>query len=129
MENNKSIVNDDKYKGVTSRKHAPDKFVAQYFNKDLKRTIYIGQFDNLEDAIIARANHIRDVHDGVIDDSLPKTPNLPKGIRLVRSGRYFAFIQYWYGLNKLKMHRCTVGTFPTIEEAVKAREDFIKSLF
>lgn len=129
MENNKSIMSNDKYRGIASSKHAPDKFIAQYFNKDLKRTIYIGQFDNLEDAIIARANHIRDVHDGVIDDSLPKKTILPKGVVVLSSGNYNTFVQYWYGLNKLKMHNCNIGTFPTIEEAVKAREDFIKSLF
>ena len=129
MENSKSTQSNTGYKGITFNRHNQNKVIAQYFNKELSTTIYIGQFNNIEDAVIARANHIRDVHDGIIDDSLPKTPNLPKGIRLSSSGRYFTFVQYWYGVNKDKIHRYTVGTFDTIDEAVKAREDFIKSLF
>lgn len=107
------------------------KFTAQYWNKDLKTTISIGTiFDTEEEAIDARAKYIRDVHDGIIDDSLPRTSGLPKGIWhvLPSKTKYKAALQFYYGKNNNKKCNVHIGTYDTVEEAVEARKQFILRL-
>lgn len=106
------------------------KFVAQYWNKDLKSTIAIGSFDTEEEAILARASHIRNVYDGIVDDSLPRTQGLPKGITYVIPGRtrFQASLQFYYGKNNDKKCDVHIGTYDTQEEAVEARKQFILGL-
>lgn len=114
-------------KGI-SKNNRTNRFTAQYLNKDLNRTIYIGSYDTIEEAVNAREEHITKVYDGVIDDSKPKTKGLPKGICDRPNGTYIAGIQFWYGKYKDKIHKSHIGTFETIEEAVEARKNFILNL-
>lgn len=104
-----------------------NKYVAQYWNKNLKRTISIGTFDSEQEAIDVRAKHIRDVYDGIINDSLPKTKMLPKGISESNS-RYRAIVQLWTGKYKDKKITIYVGSYDTPEEAEIQREQFILNL-
>lgn len=106
-----------------------NKWVAQYWNKELKQNIAIGTYDTQEDAREARIRHIAGVYDGVIDNSLPKTKGLPKGVTHVPTGnKYAASVQYAYGKWKNKYHRAHIGVYDTIEEAQEARTQFILGL-
>lgn len=119
-------------KGITTNKLRPGKFVAQYWNKDLKKYFYIGQADTIEEAVAMRNEHIAKVYSGDIDDSVPKTKGLPKGIceteRKTMLNRYIASLQFLHGKNKDKHVNVHIGMYDTIEEAVQARLDFIESL-
>lgn len=115
-------------RGIYISKRRPDKFAAQYWNKDLKTTIYIGQFDTIEEAIIARDKYIVSVYEGLTDDSIPKTKELPKGIWETSSGSYGANIQVLHGKNKLKHAKIHIGSYKTIDEAVEKRKEFILKL-
>lgn len=123
MEKNKKGVCLKKVRGTDE-----SKYQAQYWNKELKTMIYIGLFDTEEEAIKARNEHITKVYDGLIDDSLPKTKGLPKGICEVHNGTYKAGIQFLHGKYKDKHVKVHIGTYETIEEAVEARKTFINSL-
>ena len=103
------------------------KYQAQYWNKDLKTTISIGTFNTEQEAIDARAKYIRDVFDGIVDDSLPKTKMLPKGVSEANS-KYRANLQFWVGKNKNKMINVYIGVFNTPEEASEQRKQYILSL-
>ena len=128
MENNKTDRSGTGHRGVMIDKRRPGKFVASYFNKHLQRTIYIGSFDTIDEAVVERANYIRDVYDGLIDESLYRTKGFPKGVSK-KSNKYQSIVTYSSGKNKDKYISHYIGVFDTIDEAVKAREDFIKSLF
>lgn len=106
--------------GITySKKH--NKWIAQYWNKELKTTVRIGTYDTEEEAIEAKENSTKDTKD--------KSLNLAKGVCITKSGKFRACIQFWYGKNKEKKHNSHLGSFNTEEEAVQARIDFINSLF
>lgn len=115
-------------KGVYFNRRS-QKWTAQYWSKDLKRSIAIGTYDTQEQAIEARSRHITNVYDGLIDDSLPKTKGLPKGIKYVPTGnKYSASVQYVSGKWKNKHHNIYLGVYDTIEEAVEGRKQFILGL-
>ena len=113
-------------KGIYFNKRL-NKYAAQYWNKSLKRTISIGTFDSEQEAIDARAKYIRDVYDGIVNDSLPKTKMLPKGILEVNS-KYKALVQFWSGKYKDKKINIYVGSYDTPEEAETQRKQFILNL-
>lgn len=104
-----------------------NKYIAQYWNKSLKKTIAIGTFDSEKEAIDARAKYIRDVYDGIINDSLPKTKMLPKGISESNS-KYKAIVQFWTGKSKNKKITIYIGCYDTPEEAEIQRKQFILNL-
>jgi len=111
-------------KGITKR---GDKWLAQYWNKELKTTIHIGQFDTAEIAAQKRQEYIKKVSDGVIDDSLPKTKGLPKGVK-TDGKKFYSSLQFLHGIKKEKRVNAHIGTFDTVEEAVEGRRKFIEGL-
>lgn len=106
------------------------KWVAQYWNKDLKTTICIGaNYETQKEAIDARARYVTNVYDGIIDDSLPRTKGYPKGIaEITRSNKYKAVLQFWHGKYNDKKTSVYIGSYETIEEAVEARKKYILDL-
>lgn len=117
-------------KGITYNTRT-EKYVAQYWSKDLKTTINIGSnFNTQAEAIEARARHLMGVYDGTIDDSLPKTKGLPKGIAEVPGSviKYKAMLQYYYGKYNDKKVNTYIGIYDTVEEAEAARKQFILEL-
>ena len=121
-------------KGITTSKKSPGKYIAQYWSKELNTNIYIGKFSTVNEAVEARKNHIVAVHDGDIDDSLPRTKGLPKGIAFQKrgensKGRYLSRLQIFHK-GKIKDQHVTIhiGSFDTVKEAVQARLDFIENL-
>lgn len=103
------------------------RYTAQYWNKVLKRNIYIGKFDTPEEAEYHRMLHLAKVFDGEIDDSIPKERALPKGID-ERHNKYRALICFTSGFRNKHTKTIHVGTFNTIDEAVEARKQFILKL-
>ena len=116
----------DNKKGIYFKKKL-NKYSAQYWNKDLKKTISIGTFDSEQEAINTRAKYIRDVYDGIINDSLPKTKMLPKGISEANS-KYRAIVQFWAGKYKDKKITIYIGCYDTPEEAEIQRKQFLLNL-
>lgn len=112
-------------KGVTKKEDG--RYIAQYWNKELAKTIYIGSYDTADEASHARAWHLTKLYDGLIDDSIPRVREYPKGIS-ERHRKYRALIHIYHGYNNKKTSTIPIGTFDTVEEAVDARKEFILKL-
>lgn len=118
-------------RGVTTNARLPGKFLSQYWDRNTKCMKCIGVFITPEEASQAREDFIENLikYNGKV---LPKSRDLPKGIRRlsnkIKNDTFVAEVQFWYGKYKDK-HVCIhVGTYDTIDEAVKGRIDFLDNL-
>jgi len=114
-------------KGITTNVRYPGKFIAQYWCTINKHNKALGRFDTVEEAVKARNKFIKQVENGTaVVKKIDR--KLPKGVWRNGNRNYSAVIQFLYGKHGMNHHKSYLGSFSTVEEAVKARLDFIESL-
>lgn len=113
-------------KGILTNKDG--RFVAYYWNKSLKKSIYIGTYDTIEEAEYERNFYIAKVYDGEIDETLPKTHGLPKGVYKTTHGSKYASNITMRSLKGDRILTRYIGAYETPEEAAEARTEFIMGL-
>ena len=105
-----------------------NKWYAQYWNKDFKKTFFIGSYESKEEAILKRQEYLSKIYDGELIET-ERILKLPKGITQRPSGKYEARLQI-FKVGKIKDTHVTItlGIYKTIEEAVEKRKEFILKL-
>lgn len=105
-----------------------NKWYAQYWNKDLKKTFFIGTYNTKEEAISSRQEYLSKIYDGELIET-ERILKLPKGIKITRNGKYSPSIQISKS-GRIKNIHTTIylEVCDTVEEAVERRKQFILKL-
>lgn len=87
------------------------------------KNAYIGRYNTLPEAILARDNYLRE--NPMLHKIAIKNP--AKGVSFI-GRKYKASLQFKHGKYKQSRVYVHIGQYDTLEEAIQARLDFIENL-